>query len=329
MYNISAMNIRSLFLIFALFSLASCIGSHNSAPVTHYGQSSGPGSAGVHTVRAGDTLYSVSNNYNLAMRDIAYVNNIRAPFRLYAGQRIKLPPPQEYRVRQGDTLYSVSRVFSVNSSEIARLNNLRAPYTIRTGQVLRLPSVTQKTAPQKFAGKKSVAKKQPAQQNSKITASGKPIPQQKPQGYARTASAKPQKISRVVTKTPKRSSSRFLRPVNGEIISKYGAKKSGLHNDGINIKAAKGTSVKAAENGVVVYAGNALKGSGNLVLLRHEDQWMTAYAHMDGYNVRKGQVIKKGQALGSVGSTGSVKSSQLHFEIRRGTQAVNPERYME
>lgn len=327
------MNVRSLFLTLALFALASCGGS--PAPVTNYGQSSGPGSAGVHTVLAGDTLYTISNNYNLAMRDIAMVNNIGPPFRLYTGQRLKLPPPREYRVQYGDTLYSVSRLFEVNSSEIAKLNNLRQPFTIRAGQVLRLPAITQKTAPQKFASKKPPVKKAPAAQKpaptmSQKSSSGTPIPQQKPSRYASVSSkSAPQKNSRVITKTPKRSSSKFMRPVNGELISKYGAKKSGLHNDGINIKANKGTTVKAAENGVVVYAGNALKGSGNLVLLRHDDQWMTAYAHLDSYNVRKGQVIKKGQALGSVGSTGSVKTSQLHFEIRRGTQAVNPERYME
>ncbi len=326
------MNVRSVFLILAVLALASCIGSHNPAPVTNYYQSSGPGSAGVHNVRSGDTLYTISNNYNLAMRDIAAVNNLRPPFRLFEGQRLKLPPPREYRVQYGDSLYSVSRLFEVNSSEIAKLNNLNAPYTIRAGQVLRLPAVTQKTAPQKFASKQKPVAKSPVQKTpvtAQKSTAGMPIPQEKPATYQTVSKSSPQKISRVVTKTPRRSSSKFLRPVNGEVISKYGAKKNGLHNDGINIKANRGTSVMAAENGVVVYAGNALKGSGNLVLLRHDDQWMTAYAHLDSYNIRKGQVVKRGQSIGSVGSTGSVKSSQLHFEIRRGTQAVNPERYIE
>ena len=86
--------------------------------------------------------------------------------------------------------------------------------------------------------------------------------------------------------------------------------------------------MKAADNGVVVYAGNALRGSGNLILVRHADQWMTAYAHLDDMKVRKGQVLKRGQKIGTVGSTGSVATSQLHFEVRRGTTALNPKNHI-
>jgi len=119
-----------------------------------------------------------------------------------------------------------------------------------------------------------------------------------------------------------------MKPVGGKIISNFGAKKSGLHNDGVNIAAPRGAPVKSAENGVVVYAGNALKGSGNLILVRHENRWMSAYGHLEQINVRKGQVIKRGSVIGEVGSTGSVSTPQLHFELRRGTSALNPVRYM-
>ena len=87
--------------------------------------------------------------------------------------------------------------------------------------------------------------------------------------------------------------------------------------------------LKAADNGVVVYAGSELKGSGNLILVRHDNRWMTAYAHLDKINIKRGDVIKRGQSIGTVGSTGSVDKPQLHFEVRRGTEAINPERYLE
>ena len=308
-------------LLFVL-SLSACfgMGSRAPAPVVHHGQKSGAGSAGIHNVISGDTLYSVSNRYHLAMRDIVALNRLKPPFVLHEGQRLKLPPPQEYRVRHGDTLYGVSRLFGVNSSEIARLNNINAPYVVRPGDVLRLPSITRKSRikskpPIKQTILKPEKKPAPAEVRD-----GVPLPQNKPQNI---------KVSKVTTKAPKRASGKFLRPVRGKIISNYGAKKSGLHNDGINIAAAKGTPVKAAENGVVVYAGNALKGSGNLILVRHESQWMTAYAHLDRISVGKGKIVKRNSTIGTVGSTGSVSTPQLHFEVRRGTSAMNPVKYME
>lgn len=113
-------------------------------------------------------------------------------------------------------------------------------------------------------------------------------------------------------------------PVRGRVISGYGPKPGGLHNDGINIAAARGSAVRAAENGVVVYAGNELRGYGNLLLVRHADGWMTAYAHNDTLRVGRGDKVAKGQVIATVGSSGNVAEPQLHFEIRRGSQAVDP-----
>ncbi len=330
------MNIRLLFLcLMILPGLAAC--SNSPAPAIHYGQGSGAGSAGIHNVSSGDTLYSISGRYRLPMRDIVVLNHIKPPFRLYVGQRIKLPPPQEYRVCSGDTLYGVSRMFGVNSSEVARLNAIRSPYVLRVGQTLRLPSVIRKSrsvtkvaSVKKTPLKTKVAQSsslQPAHKPTQIK-NGVPIPQEKPAVLVKHTKLQSIKISKVKTKAPKRSSSKFMKPVKGKIISSFGAKKSGFHNDGVNIVAARGTPVKSAENGVVVYAGNALKGSGNLILVRHENRWMSAYGHLDKIDVRKGQVIKRGSVIGKVGSTGSVSTPQLHFELRRGTSALNPVRYM-
>lgn len=137
---------------------------------------------------------------------------------------------------------------------------------------------------------------------------------------AEVAAAKPPAIE-----TPEpRGGSRFQWPVRGAILSDYGPKPGGLHNDGINISASRGASVVAADNGVVAYAGNELRGFGNLLLIRHADGWTTAYAHLDDMLVERGAKVSRGQKIGTVGSTGNVSSPQLHFEVRRGNRAIDP-----
>lgn len=121
-----------------------------------------------------------------------------------------------------------------------------------------------------------------------------------------------------------RDGGRFQWPVHGTVLSSYGPKEGGLHNDGINIGAPAGTPVVAAEDGVVAYAGNELRGFGNLVLIRHADGWVTAYAHLERAQVEKGAKVSRGQRIGSVGATGNVTSPQLHFEVRRGSKVVDP-----
>ena len=133
---------------------------------------------------------------------------------------------------------------------------------------------------------------------------------------------------RTVKQLAARSSSKFSWPVRGKILSGYGSKTNGLFNDGINIKAARGTTVLAAENGFVAYAGNEVKGMGNLVIIQHADGWMTVYAHMDSMTVRRGSTVLVGQKIGTVGTSGKVDQPQLHFEIRKGTKAYNPVNYL-
>ncbi|WP_448206521.1 peptidoglycan DD-metalloendopeptidase family protein [Azospirillum sp. sgz302134] len=123
---------------------------------------------------------------------------------------------------------------------------------------------------------------------------------------------------------PRSSGGRLLWPVKGKVISTYGPKPDGLHNDGVNIAAARGTPVLASDNGIVAYAGNELRGFGNLLLVKHSDGYITAYAHLDRIDVERGARVKRGQAIGTVGQTGSVTSPQLHFELRKGSQAVDP-----
>lgn len=123
---------------------------------------------------------------------------------------------------------------------------------------------------------------------------------------------------------PGKGDGRFLMPVKGKLISGFGPKPDGSRNDGLNIAAAKGTPVWAAGDGVVTYAGNELKGFGNLLLVRHADGWVTAYTHLDAMRVGKGDRVKRGQVIGTVGQTGSVDSPQLHFELRKSNQPIDP-----
>ena len=120
----------------------------------------------------------------------------------------------------------------------------------------------------------------------------------------------------------------FIWPVKGRLISGFGPTDNGLHSDGINIAAPAGTQVRAVDNGLVAYAGSELKGFGNLLLIRHSDGLITAYAHNGKLLVAKGDVVKQGQVVATVGKTGNVESPQLHFEVRQGTQAVDPEQYL-
>jgi len=123
---------------------------------------------------------------------------------------------------------------------------------------------------------------------------------------------------------PPRTAARFMWPLRGEIISTYGTKPGGLRNDGINIAAAQGSGVAAAESGIVAYAGNQLKSFGNLVLIRHDGGWVTVYAHLADIGVQQGQRVTRGQPIGTVGQTGNVRSPQLHFAVRKGDQVVDP-----
>ena len=120
----------------------------------------------------------------------------------------------------------------------------------------------------------------------------------------------------------------FRWPARGRVIAGFGPSPNGLQNDGINVAVPEGTPIKAAEDGVVAYAGNELKGYGNLVLIRHSNGFVSAYAHASALSVKRGDTVKRGQEIAKAGQTGSVTSSQLHFEIRKGSTPVDPAQYL-
>ncbi len=270
------------------------------------------------TVRKGDTLYSISRRYNVPIRDIVEANRLTPPYTLIIGRTLRLPSAKCHIVAKGDTLYNISKRYDVDITSLSRINHLEMPYTLRIGQRLILPgSVTSagssysaqssKTTPQKSSSSFSFWKKSTSTSTTKTT-----------KKTTSSSSYTP----------PKKRTSKFAWPVRGTIISKYGTIGKGRHNDGINIKAPLGTAVKAADSGKVAYAGNELKGFGNLILIKHDDGWITAYAHNDRLFVKKGQRVKKGEKIAAVGSTGGVNTPQLHFEIRSGKKAVNPTSYL-
>jgi murein DD-endopeptidase MepM/ murein hydrolase activator NlpD len=125
-----------------------------------------------------------------------------------------------------------------------------------------------------------------------------------------------------------RSAGNFVWPVRGRVIVPFGGDETGQRNDGINIAADAGTPVKAAESGIVVYAGNELASYGKLLLIRHPSGYVTAYAHNGTLIVAKDDIVKRGQKIALVGATGKVDRPQLHFEIRRGDKPVDPQDYL-
>lgn len=255
------------------------------------------------TVEKGDTVYALSRRHRVGVRAIITTNRLRPPYILRAGQKIRLPKPQIHTVMRGETLYSISRRQGLDVFTLARFNTLKEPYTITAGQKLRLPGQGTSLATAIDAGKGI------APRTKSIT--------------ARRIAAPPS-----VPKPPPVSGTGFLWPVKGKVISGYGSKAKGLRNDGINIAAKRGAPVRAAENGVIAYAGNELRGFGNLLLIKHSGGWITAYAHNGELLVARGSKVKKGEVIARVGSTGNVSTPQLHFELRRGKHAIDPRKYL-
>ncbi len=241
-------------------------------------------------------------------------------------------------VAKGDTLFSLGRKFNVSPFAIAEANGLPKNKALPIGKLITIPtkSVTvAKVAPKApeaadtadaatDAGKTDVAQtptKKPVlallkEQTEKI-ADTAPAPV-KPVAIAAAPSAA----------TPSDAQLTMRWPVRGKVISGFGSKPNGMKNEGINIAVPEGTSVQAAEGGVVAYAGNELKGYGNLVLIRHANGYVTAYAHTKEILVKKGATVKRGDVIAKSGATGAVQSPQLHFEVRKGATAMDPNTFL-
>ena len=295
-------------------------------------------------VGKGDSVYVLSRRHGVSMRAIILANNLQPPFLLRVGQRVVLPRAPSYTVKRGDTLSEIAETLGFGMYELARLSGLKPPYTIFVGQQLRLPgSVAARSIAevQAASGTSNVKTLSVSPNADQLSAKASPPPLRTKLPAWATAPRKPAKEvaeaplsvrpiapPRRIPKPAPRTGKGFQWPVQGRVISSFGAKSKGLRNDGINIAAPRGAPVVAAENGVVVYAGNELRGFGYLVLIKHAGGWVSAYAHNDRLAVQRGDKVRKGQRIARVGSTGGVKTPQLHFELRKGKRARDPRKYL-
>jgi len=318
-------------------------------------------------VQSGETLYSIARRYDVPVRSLIETNQLEPPYRMNAGRRLTLPQVRKHIVQPGETLYGISRKFGVDTSTLARTNGLGPPYRVWVGEELALPApvetagaapVIQATAPAPaYAAPAAPAPTYgaPAAPAPAAVASASPprespfrppaatpppslarseTPSQAPPPPPPPAAAPPAPAEKLAAlpppvPTPTPGGARtFIWPVHGRIIGHYGNGEGGTHNDGINIAAAAGTPVLAADSGTVAYAGNELRGYGNLVLIKHANGWLTAYAHNAVLLVKRGELVRRGQPIARVGATGAVNQPQLHFEIRHGTRALDPGDYL-
>lgn len=313
-------------------------------------------------VGTSDTLDVLAKRYNVSSAAILQANGYKGPRALSPGQQLIIPrqtaavaaaapaptlappvskpvavaaPSSVHVVNRGDTLMNIARRNNVPVADLARANNLEQSAKLSLGMKLTVPGAKSAavapvaqpvtTAPvQQVAAVAAPATRNPAivgqPQSARLAQSGtNVIAEEKPAAEA----AAPVKPSEATGALPT-----FRWPVRGKVITSYGAKTNGKANDGINLAVPEGTPVKAAEDGVVAYSGNELKGYGNLVLVRHSNGYVTAYAHASELMVKRGDTIKRGQIIAKSGQSGEVASPQLHFEIRKGSSPVDPLQFL-
>jgi murein DD-endopeptidase MepM/ murein hydrolase activator NlpD len=323
-----------------------------SVAATH---AAGPGGTTI-IVGTSDTLETLARRYNVSSAAILQANGYKGPRALSPGQQLIIPhptataavaapalaapaskpvavaaAPSVHVVNHGDTLLSIARRNHVSAAELARANSIDPSAKLKLGMKLTVPGAkTAAVAPAAqpvvaAAAQPAAAMAQPATKMAAVAGG--------PQQNARLAQATT-KVEETAPEAPVKANEAtgalptFRWPVRGKVITSYGAKTNGKSNDGINLAVPEGTPVKAAEDGVVAYSGNELKGYGNLVLVRHSNGYVTAYAHASELLVKRGDTIKRGQVIAKSGQSGEVGSPQLHFEIRKGSSPVDPLQFL-
>ncbi|MDG1996710.1 MAG: M23 family metallopeptidase [Emcibacteraceae bacterium] len=233
-------------------------------------------------------------------------------------------------VGRGDTVYAISRRYGVPVRSVINNNNLRAPYLLKTGQTLRIP-VGSNYVVKRGDTVYGVSRASGIQMSELVRMNGLKQPYALNVGQTLKLpgqSSSNRRTQIAIAPPPQITGKGFMWPIQGRVLSNFGPKEAGYHNDGINIAAPSGSEVYASESGVVVHADNKLSGYGNLILIKHQNGWVTAYAHNDQIMVKKGDQVRRGQVVAQVGQTGRVTRPQLHFEMRKGSRAVNPTQYL-
>jgi murein DD-endopeptidase MepM/ murein hydrolase activator NlpD len=315
--------IRSIKFLAAAALLSACTVIHPPQPDLPPSSAVIPGET--ITIEGHPNVYAIAQAHNVSMREIIVINNLKPPYELNPGQRLILP------MSHGDGAMKAAS----NS-----WGNAPAPMAAPSDIISQAPLEPVQSAPASGSGvmpapvtsEPVAALNQPSQPpapvQTTVGSTVKPMGQQKPSLPLNVPSpdAKPAVGPAPTPPTEADLSDEpdFVWPVQGPVVSSFGPKGQGLSNDGVNIAAPKGAPVIAAAGGTVVYAGNEMKGFGNLVLIRHADGWVTAYAHLDRVLVAKDSVVAKGDMIGTVGKTGNVPSPQLHFEVRHQSKPLDP-----
>jgi murein DD-endopeptidase MepM/ murein hydrolase activator NlpD len=224
------------------------------------------------------------------------------------------PPGWEgrYTMRNGDSLHGIAIRHRVTVDELMRANGITDPTKVWAGAVLNVPP-----QPDAAAAPMPPPGTAPRVIQTPTTRVINAAPDQKIASRSDvTTDAEPA--------APETTSGKFLWPVRGKTIAGFGRRPDGTHNDGVNVAVPQGTAIHAAESGKVAYAGNEIKGYGNLVLIRHPNGWVTAYAHADQLLVRPNDEVRRGQVIAKAGRTGAVDQPQVHFELRQGSRPVDP-----
>ncbi|ODT98689.1 MAG: hypothetical protein ABS83_03940 [Rhodospirillales bacterium SCN 65-16] len=231
-----------------------------------------------------------------------------------------------YVVKDKDTVESLSQRYGVSTQTIIDRNDLKQPYTLKAGQTLQMPGarfVADNVGTAAAATTQTAAANPSAPGPVKREALAAPGQSEAPRSAAPAGEPTPLAPAARSVTVPATPPARMVWPVNGKVVSKYGT-SGGQKNDGIDIAAAKGATVKAADNGKVVYAGNEVAKMGNLLLVEHSGGYITAYGNNESLLVKKGDTVKKGQAIAKVGNSGGTAEPQLHFEVRRSGKTVDP-----
>ena len=288
------------------------------------------------TVEPGDSVGGIAQRYGVTSIAIIVLNELSHPYWLHTGQQLALPRAGFAVARRDESPAETSRhvngepATAVVEIEVEPATSDRAEPRdfARAEAAAPAPRTRATLAPRIDVGPEPLARAQPEAPEpprSRVTRMARAEPEATPSRPTLYALARQPDAGRVPL-PPTRNT--FLWPVEGRVISGFGAKPGGKHNDGINIAAPVGSAIRASQSGVVAYAGNELRGYGNLVLIRHNDGWMTAYAHNDSLLVGKGDVVRRGQVISRSGRSGGVSNPQAHFEIRRDGEPQDPLRLL-
>lgn len=291
-----------------------------------------------YTVKKGDTLYSIAFRSGMDVASLVSINGIAPPYHIYPGQQLRLDGSSTsmasastgsavssgsgtYEVRRGDTLSSIGRQFNVSNQTLAQRNNLQAPYALHVGQVLNVGSATTGGS-QMAVATVVVASSGPKPLATAPAGTTTPFIAQKsiaPASSTAYAQPKEQKNNN------SQSTLSWHWPTQGRIVEGFSVAEQG--NKGIDISGQKGQPIYAASGGKVVYAGSALRGYGKLIILKHDDDYLSAYAHNDELRVKEGDSVKGGTVIANMGST-DAPDVRLHFEIRYRGKSINPMSYL-